>query len=58
MVENISAKIKAYRQRLEMSQQSLAKKLGVHRNQITRWENPKVKPNKYTEYFLRMEGII
>ena len=58
MIENISAKIKAYRQRLEMSQQSLAKKLDVHRSQITRWENPKVKLNKYTVYFLKMEGII
>ena len=58
MANDIYKKIKTYRQKLEMSQQSLAKKIGVHRSQITRWENPKIKLNKYTVYFLRMEGII
>ena len=48
-------KVRDYRLKFEMTQQQLADKLGVSRNQITRWENIKVKPNKYTEYFLKID---
>lgn len=50
--------VKKYREAIGVTQQELANKLKVNRSQVTRWEKKTSKPNKYTIYFLTMEGII
>lgn len=51
-------KMKAYRAYHKLTQEGLAKKLGVSRLQIARWENGKNKPNKLAMDLLKKEGIL
>lgn len=44
--DDLPRKIKAIRQRLGLSQEELAQKLGVSFTSVNRWENGQTKPSK------------
>ena len=54
----IAGKIKAYRVIYKLTQEDLAKKLGVPKLQIIRWEGGKHMPNTLAMAKLRSEGVI
>ena len=54
----IAAKIKAYRFEHKLTQEDLAKQLGIQKLQIIRWEGADNMPNKLALDKLRTEGII
>lgn len=58
---NIIKKVEIYRLENKITQQQLAKKLGVAFSTVNRWLNGKTKPNKIQRYhiekFLRKRGL-
>ncbi len=54
----IGGKIKAYRVLYKLTQEELAKKLGVPKLQIIRWEGCKNMPNTLAITMLKEKGII
>jgi DNA-binding XRE family transcriptional regulator len=54
----IAAKIKAYRITHKLTQEELAKKLGLPKLQIIRWEGAKNMPTRLAMERLKAEGIV
>ena len=58
---NIIKKVEIYRLENKITQQELAKKLGVAFSTVNRWLNGKTKPNKIQRYhiekFLKKRGL-
>ena len=58
---NIVKKVEIYRLENKITQQELAKKLGVAFSTVNRWLNGKTKPNKIQQYhiekFLKKRGL-
>lgn len=48
--------VRAFRERLGLSQQGLAQRLGVQRATVTRWENGSRRPSKVAE--LALQAVI
>ena len=54
----VSGSILAYRTKHNLTQEELARQLGVTRLQIARWEKAKNKPNKWAIALLKERGVI
>lgn len=54
----ISARVKLHRAQKQLTQEQLAKELGVQRLQILRWENGQSQPSVAMIKFLQGKGIL
>jgi DNA-binding XRE family transcriptional regulator len=54
----ISARVKLYRSERQITQEQLAKELGVQRLQVLRWENGLSQPSPVMIKFLQEKGIL
>ena len=61
LMENLLKQLEHYRLENKITQETLAKELGVAFSTISRWLNGKVKPNKIQAYhiekFLKKKGL-
>lgn len=57
-LDRIAIKLKAYRHQYGLSQKSLAKRIGVERSTLLRWENGKTKISNTNLKILVMEGVL
>jgi len=54
----ISARVRLYRAQKQLTQEQLAKELGVERLQVLRWENGQSQPSPGKVKFLQEKGIL
>lgn len=54
----ISGRVKLYRAQKQITQEQLAKELGVQRLQVLRWENGQSQPSPVMVKFLQEKGIL
>ncbi len=54
----IAEKIKGYRVAYKLTQEDLAKKLGVTKMEIIRWENERNMPSQLAQDKMKQEGVL
>ena len=56
--KHIALKLKAYRKQYGMTQETLARRIGVKRNTVVRWETAEVKVSNVMLRMLMSEGVL